>query len=59
MKPFSFALLLLAQRVDGVLGMERRKLRPDPLTLTVLREKKRRIGLRLRRSLGAFAHSGS
>jgi hypothetical protein len=40
------------------LGIERRKLQPNPLTLTVLRERKRRIGLRLRRSFGPFVLSG-
>jgi hypothetical protein len=51
MKPITFALLLLAQRTDAALRLERQRARPDSDLLTLLRLRKRRLGARLVRSL--------
>ena len=58
MKPFTFTLLLLVQRADEALRLERQRGRPDPYLLTLLRRRKRRIGARLARSLGTVAPAG-
>jgi hypothetical protein len=51
MKPFTFALMLLLQRVDEATRLERLKARPDRSLLAELRGKRRALGTRLRRSL--------
>lgn len=53
MRPFTFALMLLAQRLDEALRAERERSRPDTYLLTLLRLRRRRFGARLNRSLGA------
>lgn len=51
MKSFTFAVMLLAQRVDEALRFERLKSRSNPQRLTSLGKRKRKLGARLRRSL--------
>lgn len=53
MKPITFALLLLAQRTDAALRLERQRARPNSDLLTLLRLRKRRLGTRLVRSLAS------
>ena len=59
MKPFTFALMLLAQRVDEALRLERQRARPDLYLLTLLRRRKRRLSSRLNRSLEPAMLAGS
>jgi hypothetical protein len=51
MNPFTFALMLLAQRADEALRLERLRAQPDPLRLVGLQRRKHRLRLRLRRAL--------
>jgi hypothetical protein len=51
MKPFAYALMLLAQRVDDALRLERLRSCPDPYLIVLLRRRKRQLGMRLRRTL--------
>lgn len=51
MKSFTFSLMLLQQRVDEALRLERHKAARDPLLLWQLGHRKRLIADRLRRSL--------
>ena len=51
MNPFTFSLLLMAQRVDDALQLERSRSRPDPYLGTFLRRRKRLLAKRLQRSL--------
>jgi hypothetical protein len=59
MKPFAFSLMLLAQRVDDAFRLERVKSAPDSYTWTALQARKRRLSLRLRRSLFLLPSLGS
>jgi hypothetical protein len=59
MKPLTFVLLLLVQRVDDALDRERRRPKPNPLLLSLLRQRKRRLNARLRRSPAQRALAGS
>lgn len=59
MRPFTFNLMLLLQRVDEALRLERGKARPDRGAVTRLRRRKRLIGGRLRRSLRPALPSGA
>jgi hypothetical protein len=59
MKPFTFALMLLAQRVDEALRLERQRARPNQYLLTFLRLRKRRLSSRLSRSLEPAALAGN
>ena len=58
MKPITFALLLLAQRADETMRLERQQPRPNAYLLTLLRMRKRRLGARLARSLASVAAVG-
>ncbi|MBO9698514.1 MAG: hypothetical protein J7499_20175 [Sphingopyxis sp.] len=58
MRPFTFALMLLAQRVDEALRAERTRARPNSYLVTLLRRRKRRLHARLNRSLGGVALAG-
>lgn len=58
MKPITFALMLLAQRADEALRIERQRPRPNAHLLTLLRMRKRRLGARLARSLASVAPVG-
>jgi hypothetical protein len=51
MQPFTFALMLLAQRADDALRLERLRSRPDSHRIALLRRRKRWLGSRVRRSL--------
>jgi hypothetical protein len=51
MKPFTFALLLLAQRVDEALRLERLRPQPSLVALTGLQRRRRVLRSRLQRSL--------
>jgi hypothetical protein len=51
MKPFTFALLLLAQRVDEALTLERLRPKPSLVTLTGLQRRRQALRSRLQRSL--------
>ena len=51
MKPFTFSLMLLQQRADEGLRLERQKAARDPIVLALLRRRKRLITDRLKRSL--------
>jgi len=53
MKSFTFTSMLLRQRVDQQLGIERGKREPRPIILALLRDKQRQVSARLRRSLSA------
>ena len=53
MRPFTFNLMLLLQRVDEALGAERLKPRPSGSSLVRLQRKRQQLGTRLRRSLAA------
>ena len=57
--PFTFNLMLLAQRVDEALRHERLRSRQDPFLLPLLRLRKRRLRARLRRSLASPMLAGS
>ena len=59
MTPFTFAVMLLTQRTDEALRLERQKTRPNTHLLTLLRRQKRRLGSRLSRSLAAAVPAGS
>lgn len=59
MRPFTFNLMLLLQRVDEALRLERGKVRPDRRAVTRLRRRKRLIDGRLRRSLRPALPSGA
>ena len=50
MRPFTFALMLLAQRVDEALRLERLRSQPNPFLLGLLQQHKLRLRWRLRRS---------
>ena len=54
MKHFTFSLMLLQQRVDERLRLERQKGASNALVLTLLRRRKRLIAERLKRSLAAL-----
>ena len=58
MPSFTFALMLLLQRVDEALRAERRRPRPNSHLLTLLRLRQRRLSARLSRSLGAAMLAG-
>ena len=51
MKPFTFAQLLLAQRVDEALRLERLRPQPSLVALTGLQRRRRVLRSRLQRSL--------
>lgn len=57
MKPFTFSLMLLLQRVDEALRLERQKPGNAP-ALDLLRRRRRRIAERLKRPFHAIALSG-
>jgi hypothetical protein len=59
MNPVTYAAMVLLQRADEALRLERLRSRPDPFNLTLLERQKRRLRARLRRSLGAHAFAGS
>ena len=54
MKHFTFSLMLLQQRVDERLRLERQKGASNALVPTLLRRRKRLIAERLKRSLAAL-----
>ncbi|PSJ39721.1 hypothetical protein [Allosphingosinicella deserti] len=54
MKHFTFSLMLLQQRVDERLRLERQKGASNALVLTLLRQRKKRLAERLKRSLGTL-----
>jgi hypothetical protein len=58
MKPFTFSVMLLLQRVDQALGLERDKAVRDPAILARLSQKKRQLATRLKRLLPASALAG-
>ena len=58
MPSFTFALMLLLQRVDEALRAERRRPRPNTFLLALLRLRQRRLSARLNRSLGAAMLAG-
>jgi hypothetical protein len=47
MKPFTFLRMLLLQRIDSALSIERLKLQPDPLLLASLARHCKRLTRRL------------
>ena len=51
MKPFTFLLMLLAQRVDDRLSMERLRATPDLRRIERLLQRKQRLNARLRQSM--------
>lgn len=51
MKPFTFALLLLAQRIDDALRAEQLRSRPNALALALLKLRKQRLSRRFSQSL--------
>ncbi len=51
MKPFTFLLMLLAQRVDDRLHMERLRATPDLRRIERLLQRKQRLSARLRQSM--------
>lgn len=51
MKPFTFLLMLLAQRVDDRLHMERLRTTPDLRRIERLLQRKQRLSARLRQSM--------
>lgn len=51
MKPFTYILMVLLQRADDALRLERLKARPRPELLVGLSLRKARLASRLRRSL--------
>lgn len=59
MKPFTFILLLLAQRVDDQLRMERLRSAPDPRRIERLLQRREQLNARLRRSIARPAWNGS
>ena len=58
MRFFIFNAMLLLQRVDAALRLERIKLRPDTTVVARLRRRKSRLAARLARPLGAMALAG-
>lgn len=50
MKPFTFALMLLQQRADEALRLERQKARRNPAVLSLLQRKRGNLADRLKRS---------
>lgn len=59
MKPFTFILLLLAQRVDDQLRMERLRSAADPRRIERLLQRREQLHARLRRSIARPAWNGS
>jgi hypothetical protein len=59
MKTFTFSLMLLQQRADEALSLERTKGGPDLLLLARLKRRKRLIVERLKRSFSRPALSGN
>lgn len=51
MKPFTFSMMLLLQRADEALRLERQKSAGNPRVLMLLRRRKDRLVQRLTRSL--------
>lgn len=58
MRYFTFNAMLLLQRVDDALRLERMKLRPDTTVVARLRRRKSRLAARLARPLGGMALAG-
>lgn len=59
MKPFTFSVLLLLQRIDDALRIERQKAAGNPGILAALRRRKQRVVARLNRALPVSALAGS
>lgn len=59
MNSFTFTVMLLQQRVDEALRLERQKAARNPLVLMLLRRKERLLRDRLKRSLVKPALAGS
>ena len=59
MNPVKFAAMLLLQRVDAALRLERLKPRPDPYDIILLHRQKRRLCSRLRLSPTACGLAGN
>jgi len=58
MTPFAFTVMLLAQRADEALRLERQRQHPDPRSITMLRTRKQRLSARLRRLLPVILTAG-
>jgi hypothetical protein len=58
MNPFTFAAMLLLQRADEALRLERLRSWPNPHLLALLQRQKERLHARLRRSCGACSLAG-
>jgi hypothetical protein len=58
MTPLTFAALLLLQRADEALRLQRLSSRPNPLRLALLQRQKRSLSERLQRSLGSHHLTG-
>ena len=59
MKPFTFILLLLAQRVEDQLRMELLRSAPYPRRIERLLQRREQLNARLRRSIARPAWNGS
>lgn len=58
MRYFTFNAMLLLQRVDDALHLERMKLRPDTTVVARLHRRKSQLAARLARPLGGIALAG-
>jgi hypothetical protein len=58
MTPFTFIVMLLAQRADEALRLEKQRQRPDPCSMATLRTRKQRLSARLCRRLPAAVPAG-
>ncbi len=59
MKPFTFKSMLLLQRADEALRLEREKPRPDARLLALLQRKRRALAARVSRSFDSPALTGA
>ena len=59
MKPFTFILMLLAQRVDDRLRMEQLRSTPDAHRIERLLQRREQLNARLRRSIARPVWTGS
>lgn len=59
MNSFTFSLMLLLQRVDDALHLERQKTARDPLVVARLRRGRRLVAARLKRTFLAPAFAGA
>ncbi len=59
MRPFTFLSMLMQQRIDDALRLERTKSAHDPRRLALLRRRRAQLGRRLSRALLTPAPVGS